>query len=180
MNLRQLVRAGFNTRQAQAVLAQAGPPKLSTSKMAFANAPGGQVIAPHDFGIAISWAGAAIAKGEDYWGVPGSALPLDISVLGNQLRVPEDDCCYDVVVSFNANADPADAGKLVSIRAYGDNSGTKTWVPVEATGAINYTTSFSDQVFLGDAPCAVGIDVVTVNLTEDIVVAGATMLFVKR
>lgn len=112
--------------------------------------------------------GIYVATGEDYWGVPGSALPLDMQVIGGTVTYPDDaaDHLFDVVTKIGLNCNPADAGKLISARAVGNDGTATTLGVVGATGFLTMSLAWIDELFVGDTGATLRAELDVSALTQ--------------
>lgn len=94
-----------------------------------------------------------IAIGEDYWGTPGSAQPLAMTVDDNgDLYYPDslEDAIFDIHTTITFTADPADAGKAISVRTYGNDATNAAAAIISPNGQAGADFDWVDRLYLGD------------------------------
>lgn len=111
-------------------------------------------------------------SGEDYWGVPDSALPLPMTVPGGVLTYPPaaEDRIFDIETSIAFYPDTADIGKFITVAVSGNDGEAEVVCPVVQLdpegGTCMATFSWVDRVFLTDTDCTINTSVYAGKLTE--------------
>lgn len=143
------VQAALEELQA-AITASSGTRKVSQSKIAFMDLTTSQSIDINPGYVSYDLTGADLQLGEDYWGVPDSALPLEATVdLLNGLMVPEDHA-YAIEWSIDFTVDAADAGKPIRAQCGGDNQTVGLQFQDSIAGTNVVRGNGTDEIFLGD------------------------------
>lgn len=155
---------------------------MSSTKIAQVSGP--QPLTPqtatHGTFTDVDFTGSTIVKGAAYWGVPDSALDLDVTIVGGTVRPPQADCQYDIWANVIIACDLADAGKLVGLLLQGNNQIGRSWAPVRSSdGIVLLAAEITDQVFVGDQ-ANIGFAVDAQELTVDASVSSAVMFLVQR
>lgn len=129
----------------------------------------------------IDFTGVVPVLGEDYWGAPGSAVDLALTINGSGDVVrPDDDCTYDIRTSVTVTPHAADAGKLVGLACNGSDNGANAWFPMKSGGAMSFMSlNWVDRVYDGDGPQTVVVTLDASALTEDATVT-CRMVITKR
>jgi hypothetical protein len=164
---------------------QAGGGSVPVSKRRLGNAHASfRLIAAGLNSEPFDFAGAIITKGEDWWGVAGSALPLDMAV-GNptgRLVYPDDaaDHSFAVAYKFTFLGGAPNAGKTVGYFFSGNALADFGTVRLDSNGYAQQGGSLTDFMFPGDAGnawCNAALDTrdlaAEVNVALDVVVIEA-------
>lgn len=131
---------------------------LSGKRLAFVDNFANPVsISPAATAQSVTFTGSTITTGEDYWGVSGTALPMDVELFSDRVYYPDDlvDRSVDVFLQMNVDCDTEDVGKAMLARVAGnDLNSFQTMVTIPAAGGSGgigvIHTSLVDHIFLGD------------------------------
>lgn len=115
--------------------------------------------------------GFGIGSGDDYWGSPGTAAPLDLAVdVNGRVLYPAvaENHLFDICTFITARGDAADDGKHVFAEAVG-NDGVATTMSVLHGGWCFMAMNWVDRVFPGDVGAAIAARLDLSELTLPIV-----------
>lgn len=167
-------------------IAASGQPKPSTSKLAAVGILTGQTYTHGVVTSASLFDPANVSLGENYWGVPDSALPLEVtlSAANDKILYPENNSFYDVNFWMSIQGDAADAGKPVHINVAGNNYNVAGTIVLKDDGSGRFADFFVDQSFLtdtiGDPGAGIQIEVDCTALTVDALPSGGLVMVIQR
>lgn len=119
--------------------------------------------------ITINPTSFSVAVGEEYWGTPGSALPLAMTLdEAGRLAYPAsiDDAVFDIETRVNFYSLPADAGDTFAVAVYGNAGGATGLCRIAANGVGRAVLTWTDRIFIGDTPAAIRVEVDGLGLLD--------------